>query len=86
MIGLEIQLTQEGFENYEEVYNLVMKYIANLKPDREIYEEIRARNNLRFNYRDKIDASTYVSNLAQKMHYFPLENVLNSTKTFDEFD
>jgi len=34
MIGLEFNLTEEGYEHYEEVYNIVMKYLANLKPSR----------------------------------------------------
>jgi insulysin len=41
IIGLEIQLTEHGEEEYEKVYNLVIDYCAWLKADARIYNEIK---------------------------------------------
>lgn len=38
VIGVDITLTQEGYENYEIVYDQVIKYVANLKPDQKLYD------------------------------------------------
>ena len=34
VIGLEIKLTSEGQNSYQEVYNIVMDYVASLKAER----------------------------------------------------
>lgn len=39
IIGLEIQLTDNGKDHHRSVYNLVMDYISSLKPIKYIYEE-----------------------------------------------
>jgi insulysin len=41
MVGLEIQLTEAGVEEYEKVYNLVIDYCAWLRADEQIYSEIK---------------------------------------------
>jgi secreted Zn-dependent insulinase-like peptidase len=63
-----------------------MKYVRNLKPDRKIYEDIVETSRLDFRFREKIDNSKYVSKLAENMHYYPIENVINFEDVFDEFD
>ena len=37
LLGVEIKLTEQGEESYEEVYNIVMDYFSTLKPDRKIF-------------------------------------------------
>lgn len=39
-----------------------------------------------FQFQEKIDNTSYVSKLAQRLHYYPLENVLNYKNIFEEFD
>lgn len=86
IIGLELQLTEEGYEHYEEVYNIVTKYVANLRPNPTIYQEIVERNKLLFEFQDKCDNTTYAHTLAQRMHYYPPENVLNYKAVAAPFD
>ena len=86
MVGLEIKLTEEGKENYEEVYNIVVDYIGSLKPEKYIYDEMKEKKSLEFRFKEKEDVSKYVCKLSSRMHYVPLAETLNSSVLFDDYD
>ena len=68
------------------MYNIVTKYVINIKPNPKLYEELKAKNNLFFDFQEKIDNKSYVSKLAQRLHYYPLEHTLNYKKIFEPYN
>lgn len=40
-INIDITLTEIGFAHYQDVYDITMKYIAQLKPDPKIYKDLQ---------------------------------------------
>ena len=38
LLGVELKLTEKGYENYCEVYNIMMDYMSSLKPEKAIFE------------------------------------------------
>ena len=41
LLSIDITLTEDGFDHYKDVYDITMKYIAQLKPDPKIYKDMK---------------------------------------------
>lgn len=86
LIGLEIKLTESGSENYEEVYNTVIDYTCSLRIEPEIFEEIKQKKAVSFQFLEKTRTYSYVCDLSSKMHDVPLEEILSFKYLFEDFD
>ncbi|CAK9439966.1 uncharacterized protein LODBEIA_P40660 [Lodderomyces beijingensis] len=83
---LEFQLTPSGLENWEKVVVTAFEYLELIlkdEPKREIWDEIRNISEVNFRFRQKIDASSTVSQMSSTLYKFdnfiPAENLLNSS-------
>lgn len=79
-------MTQPGTMNYKQVYEIVMQYVSQLKPEEFIYNDIKSRALLKWEFLEKIGSSSYSSKIASKLHYLPMEHVLDYTNLFEPFD
>lgn len=82
MLCADIKLTELGEEDYEEVYNIVMDFMSSLKAEKFIFEEIKAKKLIDFEFKEKERVSDYVTDLTSKMHHIPLPEILNYTVLF----
>lgn len=52
LFAIDFTLTEKGFNNYKDVYEITMKYIAQLQPDPKIYKDLKETNKLEFQFRE----------------------------------
>lgn len=50
-MGFNIKLTEEGAQEYEKIYNIVMDYLSFLTADPQVYEEIKQKKNIDFKFK-----------------------------------
>lgn len=50
IVGLELTLTQPGTSEYKKIYEIVMQYIGQLKPQQFIYNDLKARAKLNWEF------------------------------------
>lgn len=86
IVGLEIQLTEDGVEHYEQVYNLVIDYCSWLKADPQTYSEIAAASQVAFQFKEKNPNYSYVTDLSSTMHRIPLPEVISHRAHFGPYD
>ena len=86
IIGLDLKLTEEGKQAYQDVYNIVTDYTSSLRPTEFIYEEMKELAQIEFQFKEKSDTANYVCSLSKKMHYIPLEEVLNHRSLYEPFN
>ena len=75
-------LTEEGIEKIPDILMLIFQYLALLKaegPQRWFYEECLELGLMGFKYQDKEEPQNYVSELAEDLADFPVEDVLLGT-------
>lgn len=82
--GIDVDLTEVGLENYEEVLYSIFQYIELLRvslPQKWIYDELREVSEMNFRFRQKSSPSATVSRLAKDLHksYIPDEFVLSKS-------
>jgi secreted Zn-dependent insulinase-like peptidase len=51
IFGLEVHLTENGEESYESVYHLVTEYVASLKAEKHIFDEIKEAAAVEFQFK-----------------------------------
>lgn len=87
---ISIDLTKEGFKNYEKVVAAIFQYIDILKQadiPEWAYQEVSSLCDLAFRFREKIPPSSYTSGLSSQMQLpFPREWVLSGPFLTREFD
>ena len=75
-------LTEDGIEKIPEILMLIFQYLALLKsegPQRWFFEECLELGLIGFKYQDKEEPQDYVSELAEDLAVFPVEDVLIGT-------
>ncbi|MEE4299687.1 MAG: insulinase family protein [Pseudomonadales bacterium] len=89
MLGITIELTESGLENWERIGEFVFAYLEQLRDGgvaQSRYEEQSRLAELAFRYREKSDAFGYVSSLASNMLVYPTEDVIRGPYVLDEYD
>ncbi|EMG48080.1 STE23 A-factor-processing enzyme [Candida maltosa Xu316] len=86
MFYLEIQLTPQGLEKWEEVVKITFQYLRLVTQDEPqpwIWKEIVEISQIDFRFKEKGEASSTVSNLSSKLYKFrefiPVEYLLSSS-------
>ena len=51
-------------------------------PVKGIFEELQALAQIKFRFKDKEKPQSYVSSLASKLHYFPMEEAISGDFSF----
>ncbi|WP_392353347.1 insulinase family protein [Pseudoalteromonas sp. PB2-1] len=88
-LKVNIELTDSGMQNREEIVATIMQYIALIKEqgvDSKYFNEIRTSLNNEFQFLEKGDEFSYVSNLTDSMQKFPVNNAINAPYYFAKFD
>ncbi|UTW14066.1 insulinase family protein [Marinobacterium rhizophilum] len=88
-LSVNIDLTEQGFEHYEEVTALFFSYVRLLRQsgiDPQLYAEERQLNATRFRFIEPSSPIHYVRQLARGLQDYPAEHVLDAHYRFDEFD
>lgn len=86
---VQIELSDDGFANYQEVIRLTHDYICMLQrtgPNERVFQEAQAINQLHFRFREKQDPATYAHRLARNVHKYPAERVLIGESAPEPFD
>jgi len=74
-----MELTDEGHDNVFGVMGIVFQYIKLLKSSgvsEQIFEEMKALAEMNFNFRDKQNPMSVVTNMASAMQMYPVEHTL----------
>lgn len=87
---IDIDLTEQGLENYESVAHITFQYIEMLKnslPQEMIYLELEDIARASFKFKQKGSASSTVSSLSKALEktYIPVQNIL-STSLFSKYE
>jgi protease-3 len=86
---ISINLTDKGMEQREDVIKTVMQYIHLINQqgvDKKYFTEIKTVLKNDFRFLEKGNSFNYVSDLAESMQEYPLENVISAPFIFDKFD
>lgn len=86
LLGIYIELTKKGLENYEYIIDCVMEYI-NLIKDSEFHgfllDEMKILNNIAFDYSVIDEKISYVSNLSMNMIKYKINDVIYGDYVID---
>ncbi len=88
-LTVNVELTDAGMQNREEIVATIMQYIALIKEqgvDSKYFNEIRTSLNNEFQFLEKGDEFGYVSNLTDSMQKFPVNNAINAPYYYAQFD
>ncbi|XP_045918855.1 nardilysin-like [Micropterus dolomieu] len=89
IFSISITLTDEGFQNFYQVTNLVFQYLEMLQtlgPQQRIYEEIQKIEANEFHYQEQIDPIEYVEDICENMQLFPKGDFLTGDQLMFEFN
>ncbi len=84
-----VELTKKGLANYEKVCEIVFGYINMLKKkgvQNWIFEELKKVVKFQFDFKDKEKPIGYVSAIATKMHFYPVQDVLRANYLNESFE
>ncbi|MBE0371078.1 insulinase family protein [Pseudoalteromonas aurantia] len=88
-LTVDINLTDAGMAKRSDIVAAVMQYISLIKKqgvDSKYFNEINTSLSNEFQFLEKGDEFSYVSNLADNMQKYPLNHVLNSGYHYAQFD
>ncbi|XP_026471826.1 insulin-degrading enzyme-like [Ctenocephalides felis] len=86
---LDADLTEEGVNHVDDIVRLVFQYINLLKketPQKWIFDESKAINDMNFKFRDKEQPRSYVVYLAKNLMHFKFEEVLCGPSLMTHWD
>jgi insulysin len=94
LVSISFSLTNSGQEHVSEIIGYTfayLKFIQQMGPQQNIFDDLRFAGDRDFTYADKTDPMSYVAELPMQMQRYPLEQVLTAkgfTKTtvFDAND
>uniref|UniRef100_A0A087X7I9 Nardilysin convertase n=1 Tax=Poecilia formosa TaxID=48698 RepID=A0A087X7I9_POEFO len=89
IFSVSITLTNEGFQNFYEVTDLVFQYLKMLQklgPRQRIYEEIQRIEANEFHYQEQIDPIENVEDICECMQLFPKEDFLTGDHLMFEYN
>ncbi|XP_020508326.1 nardilysin [Labrus bergylta] len=88
IFSISITLTDEGFQNFYQVTQLVFQYLKMLQtlgPQQRIYEEIQNIEANEFHYQEQIDPIEYVEDICENMQLFPKKDFLTGDQLMFEY-
>ncbi|WP_020683295.1 insulinase family protein [Marinobacterium rhizophilum] len=88
-LAVNIDLTEPGFDHYQQVVALFFSYVRLLRQsgiDEQLYAEERQLNATRFHFLEPSPPSHYVRSLARALQEYPAKHVLDASYLFADFD
>lgn len=88
-LSVTISLTDKGMEQREFIVATVMQYLNKIREtgvDSKYFKEIQTSLNNTFRFLEKTNEFSYVSNLAQNMQDYPIENVIDAPYYYTQFN
>ncbi|XP_053484659.1 nardilysin isoform X1 [Ictalurus furcatus] len=89
IFSINITLTDQGFQNFYQVADLVFQYVKMLQrlgPQLRIYEEIQKIEANEFRYLEQTDPIEYVEDVCENMQLFAKEDFLTGDQLLFEFN
>ncbi|XP_076308148.1 insulin-degrading enzyme-like [Tachypleus tridentatus] len=83
-----MELTEEGIEHTDDIVTLIFQYINMLEkvgPQQWIYEECRDVAAMTFRFKDRERPQSFVCDLAEMLHIYPIEDVLSGPYLMSEY-
>ncbi|KAG9333933.1 hypothetical protein JZ751_009396 [Albula glossodonta] len=88
IFSISITLTDEGYQNFYQVADLVFQYLKMLQtlgPQQRIYEEIQKIEDNEFHYQEQTDPIEYVEDICENLQLFPKEDFLTGDQLMFEY-
>ncbi|XP_076308150.1 insulin-degrading enzyme-like isoform X2 [Tachypleus tridentatus] len=85
---VSVELTEEGIEHTDDIVTLIFQYINMLEkvgPQQWIYEECRDVAAMTFRFKDRERPQSFVCDLAEMLHIYPIEDVLSGPYLMSEY-
>ena len=89
MMGVSIELTEDGIDHVTEVVGLVFQYIHIMReatPQKWIWDEMKTINDINFRFLAKSSPASYVSTLASSMDAYAPEDIVCGRYLTREYD
>ncbi|HQQ63964.1 MAG TPA: insulinase family protein [Pseudomonadales bacterium] len=86
---VDVTLTEEGYRHVDDIAMLFFQAVDMLQNkgvENWQYQEQKSLLELDFQYREKQEATEYVSELATAMHYYPSADILRGPNLMEHFD
>ncbi|CAF0874976.1 unnamed protein product [Brachionus calyciflorus] len=87
--GINLDLTEEGAENVDNIIKLIYQYLKMLKsqePVKWVFDEMNNLGKISFTFKDKERPINFVSNLTSDLHIFSMENILSANYYLTKFN
>uniref|UniRef100_A0A3P8ZQ31 Nardilysin a (N-arginine dibasic convertase) n=1 Tax=Esox lucius TaxID=8010 RepID=A0A3P8ZQ31_ESOLU len=88
IFSISITLTDQGFQNFYQVSDLVFQYLKMLQslgPQQRIYEEIQKIEANEFHYQEQTDPIEYVEDICENMQLFSKEDFLTGDQLMFQY-
>lgn len=88
VFNIEVALTDKGVQNRDQVMAIIVAYLDKLKTEgvsERYFEEIQTSLNNDFRFIQKRDPMSEAWGIAANMMFYPIENVLNNSYSFETF-
>ena len=89
LFSVNISLTEKGVQNYSQVLQLLYAYMDMIReegPQKRLYDEQAQLAALGFQFKEDVEPMSYVSAVAQGMHYYQAEDVLRGPYLMSDYD
>ena len=89
LFSIELELTEEGFEHYNEVVTLIFQYIAMLKregPQEWIFKEMKVVSDFTFRCLPNKKPFNWTLKMAESMQLFPPEDLITGNYLYQIYD
>jgi len=86
--GINVDLTEDGIQHTDDIVTLVFQYLnmlRELRPQQWVFDELKGLSTVQFRFKDKERPQSYVCNLASKLQYYPMEEVISGDFAFKEW-
>lgn len=84
--SIYVELTDLGCKEHQKVLNMIYSYILQLTADPKEYERLRKIKSEEFSFSQLESPIELTAGLCPDIHYYPIENILNYSFVFDDFD
>lgn len=88
-MNVYFELTNEGYDNIDEVTDYFFSYVEKIKQDgvnEAVFNEMAGLANLNFEFQDKFRISSYAGMITGNLQYYPPEHALDVRRVYDTFD
>jgi secreted Zn-dependent insulinase-like peptidase len=91
LFGIDILLTEKGYECIEKVLEAIFSAILLLKETsidehKRAFEELQQINDTQFDYREEQSSSDNTEEYAVNMHYYNSQDIITGPRKYFEFD